>query len=70
MSQVKTPVWWGELYEKMLSLDSDLRFMAISDVTALLTTLTNGTGLRDQEKRLVDALLKLLSDSNAEVVTV
>jgi hypothetical protein len=69
MSTINTPAWWSELYEKMLSLDSDLRFMAISDVTRLLSS-TSTTGLRDQEKKLVDGLIKMLSDSNAEVVTV
>jgi hypothetical protein len=60
--------WWSELYEKMLSLDADFRFMAISDVTSFLSSSTNG--LRDQEKKLVEALIKLLSDSNAEVISV
>ncbi|KAJ3158045.1 Cullin-associated NEDD8-dissociated protein 1 [Geranomyces variabilis] len=56
----------ANLLEKMSNLDSDYRWMAANDLMAALQSET--FHLEDvNEKRVVTALVKLLSDSNGEV---
>ncbi|KAJ3156741.1 Cullin-associated NEDD8-dissociated protein 1 [Geranomyces michiganensis] len=66
MSAASGPYVIANLLEKMSNLDSDYRWMAANDLMAALQSET--FHLEDvNEKRVVTALVKLLSDSNGEV---
>lgn len=60
---------WTDFYAKMSNADSDLRFMAVSDLIGLLNNSSLSIGGKNEEAKLLEAVVKLLLDQNAEVVT-
>ncbi|CAK5073854.1 unnamed protein product [Meloidogyne enterolobii] len=54
------------LLEKMTNIDKDFRYMAVNDLMAELCKASIALD-EDMEKRIVNSLLSLIQDKNAEV---